>query len=210
MADPAGAGLAAASSAPPPPSPHRLWPGWELKLGKCPPPPALHAYWGLRRCRLARRSNEIRQHVAPTDMLQLNTEQPLYKHCKNVLYAVLVAACDLLSHCLISENTHAVLPASRSIRAGVVPVTEHGPLGSRGCDWQLEGCVEVVLLLVRAMNHLPSSDHQETRISQIGRVQPVTLPVQNDDAGCAATCRHRRKKHCQRPRKRPVNFHRSP
>lgn len=182
MADPAGSGLAAGSSVHPR-RPHRLWPGWELKLGKRPPP-VLHAYWGLRCCCLARRGNEIRQHVAPADMLQLNTEQPLRKRCKNVLYAFLVAACDLLSQSLKSKHPRC---------ADVVPVTEHGPLGSRGCDWQLEGCVEVVLLLIRAMNHLPSSDHQETRISQIGRVQPVALPVQNHDAGRAATCRHGRK-----------------
>lgn len=90
----------------------------------------------------------------------------------------------------------------RSVPQAGLPVAEHGPLGSRGRDGQLEGRVEVVLLLIRAVNHLPSSDHQETRIPQVGGVEPVTLPVQNDDAGCAAACRRTRGgKGCQGPRK---------
>lgn len=73
-------------------------------------------------------------------------------------------------------------------QVGVSPVTEDSPLGARGSDGQLEGCVEVVLLLVRAVDHLPSPHHEEARVSQVGRVQLVTLPVQNHNASCAATC----------------------
>lgn len=66
------------------------------------------------------------------------------------------------------------------------PVTEHHPLSSRGGDRQLEGCVEIVLLFMGAMNHLSFPNHQEARVTEVTSVQPVTLPIQNHNTGCAA------------------------
>lgn len=68
------------------------------------------------------------------------------------------------------------------------PVAQDGPLSLGGSNRQLEGRVEVVLLLVGAVHHLPTPDHEEARVSQVGCVQLVAPPVQNDDAGRAATC----------------------
>lgn len=74
------------------------------------------------------------------------------------------------------------------------PVTEHHSLCSRGSNRQLEGCVEIVLLLVRAVNHLSPPDHQETRVAKVTRVQPVAVAVQNHYAGSAAPCKIRRQR----------------
>lgn len=76
---------------------------------------------------------------------------------------------------------------TRCCSLSVSPVTEDGPLSPWGSNGQLEGGVEVVLLLIWAVDHLPSPDHQEARVSQVGRVQPMTLPVQNHNAGRAAS-----------------------
>lgn len=75
---------------------------------------------------------------------------------------------------------------------GGSPVAKHGSLRAGRSDGQLERCVKVVLLFVWAVDHLPAPDHQETRVSQVGCVQLVTLPVQHHNAGGAATCRHNR------------------
>lgn len=95
---------------------------------------------------------------------------------------------DLLS---VPSTAQYKYPCSRCMSQLVVsPVTEDSPFGPWGSDGQLEGRVEVVLLLVWAVDHLPSPDHQKAWVSQVGCVQPVTLPVQNHNAGRAATCRH--------------------
>ena len=43
-----------------------------------------------------------------------------------------------------------------------------------------------MLLLVRAVHHLAPAHHQETGVAQVGRVQPVAVPVQHHDTRRAA------------------------
>lgn len=43
-----------------------------------------------------------------------------------------------------------------------------------------------MLLFIGAMNHLAAAHHQEARVTEVTRVQSVTPPIQNHDAGCAA------------------------
>lgn len=74
---------------------------------------------------------------------------------------------------------------------GSSPVTEHCPFCSWRCNGQLERCVEVMLLFIGAMNHLAAPHHQEARVTEVTRVQSVTPPVQNHDAGCAAAYKTR-------------------
>lgn len=73
------------------------------------------------------------------------------------------------------------------------PVTEHDSLGSRRSDGQLERRVKIVLLLIWAMDHLSSSDHQKARVSKVTRVKPVAPSIQNHNTGCAAPYKHSRK-----------------
>lgn len=70
---------------------------------------------------------------------------------------------------------------------GSSPVTEHRPLRSRRCDGQLERRVKVMLLFIGAMDHLASPDHQEAGVAQVTRVQLVAPPIQDHDAGRAAS-----------------------
>ncbi len=65
------------------------------------------------------------------------------------------------------------------------PVTQHHILYTRRGYGQLEGCVEVVLLLIWPVDHLSTPNHQEARVSQITGVYPVTPTIQNDYASCA-------------------------
>jgi len=76
---------------------------------------------------------------------------------------------------------------------GFSPVTKDRPLSAWGSNRELKGRVKVVLLLIRAVDHLSGPNHEETRVSEVGCVQPVTLPVQNNNTGCAATCRNAQK-----------------
>lgn len=69
------------------------------------------------------------------------------------------------------------------------PVTEYRPLSFRRGDGQLEGRVEIVLLFVRTMDHLPSPNHQEAGVTEVTRVEPVTPPIQDHDTGSAASCK---------------------
>ena len=46
-----------------------------------------------------------------------------------------------------------------------------------------------MLLFIGAVHYLSSPHHQEARVSQVGCVQPVTLPVQHHDTGRAAAWR---------------------
>lgn len=82
------------------------------------------------------------------------------------------------------------LPVASAAAAGwdSLPVAQHHSLHPRGGNGQLEGCVEVVLLLVRAMDHLPSSHHQKARVAQVRCVELVALTVQHHDARRAAAC----------------------
>lgn len=43
-----------------------------------------------------------------------------------------------------------------------------------------------MLLFIGAMNHLASPHHQEARVTKVTRVQSVTPPIQNHNAGRAA------------------------
>lgn len=79
-----------------------------------------------------------------------------------------------------------------NLTVGSSPVTEHCPFRSWRCDGQLERCVEVMLLFIGAMNHLAAPHHQEARVTKVTRVQPVTPPIQNHDAGRAAAYTARR------------------
>lgn len=67
------------------------------------------------------------------------------------------------------------------------PVTQHDALRPRRGNGQLEGCVEVMLLLVGPMDHLSTPDHQETWVSQVAGVYPVTPAVQYDYTRCATS-----------------------
>lgn len=69
------------------------------------------------------------------------------------------------------------------------PVTEHDSLRPRRSDGQLKRRVKVMLLFVRAMNNLSSPDDQKARVTEVTCVQPVTPPVQDHDACCAASCK---------------------
>lgn len=73
-----------------------------------------------------------------------------------------------------------------NVTVGSLPVTEHRPLRPRRCDGQLERRVKVMLLFIGAMNHLSSSDHQESGVAQVTGVELVTPPIQDHDAGRAA------------------------
>lgn len=42
-----------------------------------------------------------------------------------------------------------------------------------------------MLLFIGAMNHLAAPHHQKARVTEVTRVQSVTPPIQNHDAGCA-------------------------
>lgn len=68
-----------------------------------------------------------------------------------------------------------------------LPVAQDDALGLRRGNGELEGGVEVVLLLVRPVNNLATPDHQEARVTQVRCVQAVATSVQHHDAGCAAT-----------------------
>lgn len=74
------------------------------------------------------------------------------------------------------------------------PVTEHHSLSPRRSNGQLEGRVEVMLLFVRAMNHLSSPDDQKARVTEVTRVQPMTPSIQDHDACRAASCKKKKKR----------------
>lgn len=91
--------------------------------------------------------------------------------------------CDTdLWHTTICD-TEWVYPLSASVTDP--PVTQQQALCPRRSYGQLEGCVEVVLLLVWPMDHLSTPNHQEAGVSQITSVYPVTPTIQNDYTSCA-------------------------
>lgn len=51
-----------------------------------------------------------------------------------------------------------------------------------------------MLLFIGAMNHLAAPHHQEARVTEVTRVQPVTPPIQSHDAGRAAAYTTRQEK----------------
>lgn len=65
---------------------------------------------------------------------------------------------------------------------GVGSVAEHVLLVSGRRQRQLERGVEVVLLLLGAVNHAASSHHHEAAIADVGRVQGAVFLVEEDHA----------------------------
>lgn len=50
---------------------------------------------------------------------------------------------------------------------GRLPVTQDNSLGFRGCDWELEWSVEVMLLLIWSVHNFTTPDNQKARVTQV-------------------------------------------
>ena len=57
-----------------------------------------------------------------------------------------------------------------------------------GCDSQLVGSVEVVLLLMRTVNNLAVTNDHEAAVTEIARVQSVDLLVEKHQARRTTAC----------------------
>ena len=66
------------------------------------------------------------------------------------------------------------------------PVGEDHSFKDRGGDRQLEGCVEVMLLFLRSMNHLTPSNHNKATVAEVSCVYCVLVTVECHHTRCTA------------------------